>query len=186
MESITKFAAILFSIAAGMVGGAPVHKAPVPKPPVQQPVRGVKALENKQIPAFSMKTIDGKKITDQTLRGKVVVLDFWASWCGPCKEASPVMDMLQKKYAANKVQIIGVNCLEEKPGSSFAKKYQAQHKYSFTFTFDNDPITKKWDIAGVPTFVVIDRKGKVAYTADYWTPQIKTDLIAVVDRLAKS
>ena len=83
----------------------------------------------KPLPNLFVTGIDGKKISTSDLKGKVVILDFWATWCGPCKKAGPTMDALQKKYAG-KVRVIGASYDDPLPA---VKKYMAEHKYSYTF-----------------------------------------------------
>lgn len=146
----------------------------------QAPVKSVTDLKGRAMPAFSMKTIDGKTITNANTKGKVVLLDFWASWCGPCKAASPTMQSLHKAHAAKGLVVVGANGLENKKGPDAAKAYQKKNNYSYAFTFDNDPLIDKLKIEGVPTFIVIDRKGKVAFVAKEWSEKVKADLTKAV------
>ncbi|MFO1488513.1 MAG: redoxin family protein [Verrucomicrobiota bacterium] len=93
------------------------------------------------------------------LKGKVVLVDFWASWCGPCKESFPAMDELQKKYADKGLVIIAVNVDEE---VSAMKDFLKDHPATFTIVHD---ATKKLvgtvNIASMPSSLVIGRDGKV-------------------------
>lgn len=118
-------------------------------------------LKGKPVPAFSMKTFDGKTITSASLKGKVVILDFWATWCGPCKAASPTMQALHQKYASKGLVVIGANMGEEDGGKE-AAKYPKKHKYTYTFTKGNDDYASKLGVQGIPCFVFIDKTGKVA------------------------
>ncbi|MBS1706385.1 MAG: TlpA family protein disulfide reductase [Armatimonadetes bacterium] len=117
---------------------------------------------NKAVPAFKMTDLKGKVHTNKSLAGKVVLLDFWASWCGPCKKASPLMQKLHDKYAKKGLVVIGVNTSEE-PGKSkaTAASYAKEHKYTYNFTFENDALAKSWGVTGIPYFVLIDKKGVV-------------------------
>jgi cytochrome c biogenesis protein CcmG, thiol:disulfide interchange protein DsbE len=117
-------------------------------------------LVGKQIPAFSMTTFEGKKISSATLRGKPVILDFWATWCGPCKAASPLMQKLHAKYASKGLVVIGANMGETDKGK-MAAKYPKEHKYTYTFTKNNDAFANKIGAEGIPLFIFIDKKGKV-------------------------
>lgn len=146
----------------------------------QAPIKTVTDLKGRAMPAFSMKTLDGKTLTNANTRGKVVLLDFWASWCGPCKAASPTMQSLHKAHAAKGLIVVGANGLENKKGPDAAKAYQKKNSYSYTFTFDNDPLIDKLKIEGVPTFIVVDRKGKVTFVAKEWSEKVKADLTKAV------
>lgn len=137
-------------------------------------------LEGKTVPAFTMKTTDGKTISDKSLRGKVVLVDFWATWCGPCKAASPTMQELHKAYSRQGLTVIGANALEDDAGPNPARKYKADNKYTFTFTYDNDKIAEAWGVSGIPQFVLIDRKGKVRDTWFGFNDSIKNEIKAKV------
>lgn len=93
------------------------------------------------------------------LKGKVVLLDFWASWCGPCKESFPVMEDLHKKYGAKGFVILAVNVDESKDAmQDFLKSHTA------TFTIVHDA-TKKLvgaaNISSMPTSFLVDKEGKI-------------------------
>ncbi len=182
MDFITKTAAYLFSAAVGFFSPGAVAPAgsPVLAPASSPAVSQVQKLQGKTVPDFSMKLTDGRTLTAKELRGKVVLLDFWATWCGPCREASPLMDEFFTKYNKKGLVVIGADVMENKPGPSFAKQYRAEHKYQYYFSYDNDPLFEKWDLAGVPTFVLIDHTGKVTYVADYYNSEVEKALRAKV------
>lgn len=133
-------------------------------------------LEGKAAPSFSMKTTDGKTLTNASLKGKVVLLDFWATWCGPCKKASPTMQSLHKSLNSKGLTVVGVNVLEEQSGPAPAKKYKADHKYTFTFAYDADSVATKMKITGIPQFILINRKGVIVETWDGFDDKIKADI----------
>jgi cytochrome c biogenesis protein CcmG/thiol:disulfide interchange protein DsbE len=112
------------------------------------------------LPDFSGFKLDGK--LPETLKGKVVVLDFWASWCGPCKESFPAMNDLQKKYGDQGLVIIAVNEDEQKSDMQDFLKDNAA-----SFTIVRDARQKLVDVAGVktmPSSFVFDADGKVRFT----------------------
>lgn len=121
----------------------------------------VKKLEGKPVPAFSMKTFAGKTVTSASLKGKVVILDFWATWCGPCKAASPTMQALHAKYGKKGLVVIGAN-MGEDDGGKEAAKYPSKNKYTYMFTKGNDAYAGKLGVQGIPCFVFVDKAGKVA------------------------
>lgn len=121
----------------------------------------VESLNGKKMPSFSMTDLSGKKHTNTSLKGKVVILDFWASWCGPCKAASPTMQALHQKYASKGLVVIGANTEGQGDGFAIAKKYAAEHRFGYTFTAKNEDFAQKLGIQGIPTFIFIDKKGVV-------------------------
>lgn len=92
-------------------------------------------------------------------KGKTVYLDFWASWCGPCKQSFPWMNDMHKRYGANGLRIVGVN-LDQK--SDEAKAFLAANPALFDVAFDPEGKTPKaYGIKGMPTSVLIGADGKV-------------------------
>lgn len=130
-------------------------------------------LVGKPAPAFKMTDLSGKTWTNKSLLGKVVVLDFWATWCGPCKQASPYMDQLYKKYKSKGLVVIGAETLD-KGDPAQAKAYVAGHHYSYIFTTKNEALSTALGVPGLPSFVVIDKQGRVARTQTGLPTQIPT------------
>lgn len=126
----------------------------------------IASWKGKQLPAFSMKTVDGKAVTNATYKGKVLVIDFWATWCAPCRKASPTFQSIQAKYGSKGVTVLGADVLEEKPSADHGKKYAADHKYTYTFTTGGDSLHKTLGAPGVPVFVFVDKKGVIREIAD--------------------
>lgn len=121
-------------------------------------------LVGKSAPPFKMKDVKGKTHTNKSLKGKVVLLDFWATWCGPCKAASPTMQALHKKYASKGLVVVGANAFDGTDGLAKSKAYSKEHGYSFTFTYGNDKFAQSLGIRGIPAFVFIGKDGKIAET----------------------
>ena len=122
---------------------------------------GVESFNGKSMPAFSATTYTGAKISNASLKGKPYILDFWATWCGPCKAASPTMQALHKKYAGKGLTIIGANMGESAKSATEAKKYPKEHGYTYTFTSSNDKLAEKLQISGIPCFIFVDKTGKI-------------------------
>ena len=94
-----------------------------------------------------------------SLKGKVVYVDFWASWCGPCRQSFPWMNEMQSKYGAKGLQVVGVN-LDAKQAD--ADQFLANWPAKFTVAFDAKGDTaKRFEVKGMPTSVLIGADGKV-------------------------
>ena len=112
------------------------------------------------------------KLSD--LQGKVVYLDFWASWCGPCRSSFPWMNDMQRKYGANGLQIVGVN-LDAKRGD--ADQFLAQVPAQFALAFDaKGDSAKRFGIKGMPTSVLIGKDGKVLLVHQGFREEDRKDL----------
>ena len=123
--------------------------------------QGVESFTGKKMPTFSATTYDGKKISNASLKGKPYILDFWATWCGPCKAASPTMQAIHKKLGGKGLMVIGANMGESKGSAAMAKAYPKDHGYTYTFTSANDKLAEKMQINGIPCFVFVDKNGKI-------------------------
>ncbi|XAM00958.1 TlpA disulfide reductase family protein [Phycisphaeraceae bacterium D3-23] len=123
-------------------------------------------LIGKPVPAFSLNDIAGNTLTPESLKGSVVLLDFWASWCGPCLATSPVMQALHEEWAGRGLVVIGANVSEFDEGQlthtpDAARAYAAEHSYTYTFTYGSDDLKTACGVQGLPTFILIDRDGTV-------------------------
>lgn len=110
-------------------------------------------------PDFELSGNGATTVKLSALRGKVVYLDFWASWCGPCRQSFPWMNDLQSKYGSRGLQIVGVN-LDAKDAD--ARKFLAENNGNFLLAFDNKGVTPKlFGVKGMPTSYLIDRDGRI-------------------------
>lgn len=112
-------------------------------------------------PDLSIQTINGKgKISLETLKGKVAIVDFWATWCGPCKQSFPKFEELAKKHSG-RVEIVGVSVDDEQSGvAEFAK----EQGVTFPIGWDEGhAIANRWDVKSMPTTYILDASGKVRY-----------------------
>ena len=113
----------------------------------------------KPLPKFAIVSTKGERLTNASLKGKVVLLDFWATWCGPCKAASPAVQKIHDAYGAKGLRVIGADTFET--GPSGAAKYAKEHGYTYTFGLKGDGLATAMGATGIPLFVLVDKKGIV-------------------------
>jgi thiol-disulfide isomerase/thioredoxin len=112
-------------------------------------------------PTFSLSGRGGKTIDLAQFKGQVVMINFWATWCGPCRQEMPLLEDIYKKYKPMGFTLIGVN-VEPATGDPEAFLSKLPKPVTFPVAFDVDSkVSKLYKVAGMPTTVFIDRKGNV-------------------------
>ncbi len=111
-------------------------------------------------PSFQLSGRGGKAINLAQFKGQVVMINFWATWCGPCRQEMPLLEDIYKKYKAMGFTMLGVNV---EPDSAGAEAWLSKQKsVSFPIAFDTDSkVSKLYKVAGMPSTVFVDRKGNV-------------------------
>lgn len=109
-------------------------------------------------PAFQLPSVNGRSVSLSDFRGKVVILDFWATWCPPCRREIPDFIALQSQYQSKGLQIVGVALDEPEKVIGFAQSYGM----NYPVLFGNDNVAMLYGgISGIPTTFIIDRQGKI-------------------------
>jgi cytochrome c biogenesis protein CcmG/thiol:disulfide interchange protein DsbE len=132
----------------------------------------VSPLKDKPAPAFVLQDINGKKVSLASYKGKAVLLNFWATWCGPCKIETPWIVSLRNKYAPQGFEVLGISTEGEdlKPDDTAGhakdkaaiEKFVQQMKVSYPMLMDGDSISKPYGgLDDLPTSFYVDRKGTV-------------------------
>ncbi|XID92714.1 TlpA family protein disulfide reductase [Paenibacillaceae bacterium WGS1546] len=126
-----------------------------PRETVEKPAIGYAA------PAFKLTGLDGKTHELKKMRGKPVVLNFWASWCGPCRDEAPAFDKLNRLYG-DRVQIVAVN-LTATDSAQAAKTFARDYGFTFPVVLDTDgKVAAAYAIRPIPTTVFVDSRGMIA------------------------
>jgi cytochrome c biogenesis protein CcmG, thiol:disulfide interchange protein DsbE len=129
---------------------------------------------------FSFSTLDSGTISKAGLRGKVVLLDFWASWCGPCRESVPAVADLHRKFADSPFEIVGISSDIDEDAW---KQFIAANHMNWPETIDLDgKISKLFDVPGFPTYVVLDRDGAIAFRQTGFGSDSERDIAAAINR----
>ncbi len=119
-----------------------------------------KQLSGKPAPELSVITIDGKQLSLEDFKGKTVLIDFWTTWCPPCRADAPALDKLYARYSEKDLMIVGVSVSEDRP---IVEKFLQEHPHGFpiALTTENE-LSRPYQIGIFPTYLVIDRDGTVA------------------------
>jgi cytochrome c biogenesis protein CcmG, thiol:disulfide interchange protein DsbE len=131
-------------------------------------------LKGKTAPDFALSDLDGREVRLSDLRGKPVLLDFWATWCGYCREALPSIELMHRGLEAKGLLVFGVD--NEEP--EIARTYLGKNGYTLRSLVDKqDEAVNLYRLEGWPTTVLIDREGKVAYYGSGFEPEKLRDAI---------
>jgi thiol-disulfide isomerase/thioredoxin len=134
-------------------------------------------------PGFSLASMGGPKVDLNALKGQVVLINFWASWCGPCRQEMPVLEQVYKRYKGLGVTLLGVNV---EPDSSNAAGWLKATPVSFPILFDTDSkVSKLYDVAGMPNTVILDRKGTVRFVHRGYKPGEENEYMDQIRTLAR-
>jgi len=112
-------------------------------------------------PDFTLKSRSGENIKLSELRGQVVMINFWASWCGPCRQEMPILEQIYQHYAPMGFTLLGVNVEED---SAAANKVLKEIAVSFPVLYDTkNQVSERYQVRAMPTTVLIDRDGQMRY-----------------------
>jgi peroxiredoxin len=116
----------------------------------------------KPAPNFSLKDASGQNVSLSDYRGKVVLLNFWATWCGPCQLEIPWFEQFQQQYRSQGFEVLGVSMDDD--GWQAVKPYITEHKINYRVVLGNDSVAQLYGgLDALPTTYILDRDGRIAY-----------------------
>ncbi|MCM2311180.1 MAG: TlpA family protein disulfide reductase [Steroidobacteraceae bacterium] len=140
---LTATLVVLLLAVAGPALAAPAAQAPPPAPDFSLPAR------------------NGGAVQLSALKGQVVMINFWATWCGPCRQEMPLLEQIHAKYEPLGFALLGVNV---EPDTAAATAWLAGMPVSFPILFDTrNAVAEQFGVMGMPSSVFVDREGRVRY-----------------------
>lgn len=113
-----------------------------------------------QAPDFTLQTMDGDTVTLSSLQGKKVLLDFFATWCPPCREELKEINEIVRDYPQDSYEIL---CISVDRSVKTVQGFMKKNKYAMTVLFDNNNIAGHYGVSGIPSLFLIDESGAIAW-----------------------
>ena len=146
---------------------------------IANPIRGREPFA----PDFSFVTLEGERLSNAAVRGKVVLFDFWGAWCPYCRESVPVLLNVQKKYRDRPFQIVGVSSDEDE---KLWKSFLASHHMDWPEYLDSSSAVRQaFEINSFPTLILLDRDGVITYNQSGWSPMLPMELEEAINKALK-
>jgi thiol-disulfide isomerase/thioredoxin len=134
-------------------------------------------------PDFSFLSFDGERISSETLRGKVVLLDFWATWCPPCRESVPALVRLRAKYAGQPFEIVGIS--RDHDDRAWQAFIDAHHMDWPDHYDGSGSVSELFSVHAFPTYIVMDREGIMRFRQSGFDTTTPGELQAAIDKALK-
>jgi cytochrome c biogenesis protein CcmG/thiol:disulfide interchange protein DsbE len=134
-------------------------------------------------PDFTLKTLDGQELTLSKLKGKVVLLDFWATWCAPCRQAIPHLINLQKTYQEKGVEVIGMNV--DKGDVETVRRFVKSMDIPYSITITPEGVSRNFGVTALPTTIIIDKEGKIQQKFLGFTSEISKQITSTIVALTQ-
>lgn len=113
------------------------------------------------VPDFTLKGMDGQNLRLEELRGQVVLINFWASWCGPCRQEMPILQKIHERYEPLGFTVLGVNVDEQQEK---ARRIVDRLNLKFPLLLDTaQTVSEAYEVNAMPFTVLVDRNGKISY-----------------------
>lgn len=112
-------------------------------------------------PDFTLSDISGSPVSLSSLKGKVVLLEFWATWCPPCKEAIPELRTIHEKYKERGFVLLGVSVDKGADSRTAVSSYVKRHSITYPVLLDDNNTNGSYSVTSIPTSFIIDKTGKV-------------------------
>ena len=135
-------------------------------------------------PDFELKSLDGRTVKLSDFHGKVVVLNFWATWCAPCRASMPRVQKVWQEYKPNGVELYSVDTDDPSPDrESQVSEFLMQNRLTFPVVLDDGTAEHAFAVASLPTMLLLDRSGHVVWShVGAFTAPRERDLRAALDR----
>lgn len=114
-----------------------------------------------EAPDFVLFSIDDKKFTLSDYKGKVVLLEFWATWCPPCRMSIPELETLHERFMDKDLVVLSINIDDGENGKERVKDFLREYNVSYPVLLDNGHVTRLYAVTSIPTIYILDRQQRI-------------------------
>jgi thiol-disulfide isomerase/thioredoxin len=127
---------------------------------------------------FNLYSTRGKSIHLSDYQGKVVILDFWASWCGPCRMAIPVLERIHQEYKDRGVAVLGINCHD----AGSPAQTMAELNATYPALICGDDVARTYNVDAFPTIIIVGADGQILYRDKGFSPLMERHICEVLEK----
>jgi len=135
-------------------------------------------------PVWSLKNLDDETVSLSDMKGNIVILDFWATWCSPCMMAMPALDKWTEKNKTDDIHVFSINIWER--DEKKARKMFTEKDFDMTYLKGDNELGKKYKISGIPYICVLDGNGHIRFEQKGYSPALEETLTIWVDHLKET
>ena len=171
---------IIAVVALAVLGGTIRHLSTVDVPPSLELPTGSALEVGAEAPNFQLPTLDGDELSLISLRGQVVLVDFWATWCGPCRQKMPALQRLYEEFAGRGVEIVAISVDAQ---SEKVAPYARSEGLTFPILLGSVTEQVRYRVTGLPTLFVVDQSGVIRYQHVGYVPGSEAALAEEIEAL---
>ncbi len=142
-----------------------------------------KVEDGGRAPDFTLSSIQGDRISLSALRGKVVVVEFWATWCPPCRESIPDLNKVYEKFRGRNFELLAISVDKGVDAPSSLRAFVNEYGVVYPVLWDDNNVNSLYNVSGIPVMFVIDKEGYVVKKHTGFAPGLSEMLSNVVEAL---
>lgn len=141
------------------------------------------AIKGEEAPDFTLNDTNGSNVHLSDLRGKVVLIEFWATWCPPCRESIPAMNEIYKRYNEKGLVILGISVDKGQNVVEDLRAFVREYSILYPVLIDSKNVNNLYGVYSIPTTFLIDKEGKVVLKNIGFSPELEDKLSKEIERL---
>ncbi|MGD0884784.1 MAG: TlpA disulfide reductase family protein [Thermodesulfovibrionales bacterium] len=134
-------------------------------------------------PDFTLRDVQGGKVSLSRLRGKVVLMEFWATWCPPCRESIPELNAIYKKYKDRGLVVLGISLDSDGDASLTVRSFMKEQSMLYPVVIDDGKVNTLYGVTSIPALFLIDKDGNVVKRFTGFIPGLSENLSNEIERL---